>query len=1150
MLEEKNHNDSLNSISDSQVDKENSSSLPEDSGKDINEESLVSEKLLENAISNAPKKETVENHQIENKEGINTINEDVTSDSVITDEGEIEVPIDFSKVKLDSEGIPEITKRDIYIIKESGFAFDGFELQINVAKSEIERIKHESDLDYQNEIEGFHKQQIIELQEQLKDLTDETKIKSITDQIQTNSDIINSLHKNSNETKKQFEEIRKSSINLLASYQLVAREDVGNLIKDGTIISVISTSAIQSFIKMYTDLYLKEKNIDIDKLEEIITIKKQIKEFEEKSSKLSSVFVPIKEYQNLLDHKEFINKFINYTNIEFEENKVNLAIDELNVDKLKEYKDNDILKKVLLSQYFNKLIKLIEENDNLNKELDINLSEDSKKIINDKIEQLKITITSVRYDLNKEYNELKDTFNKDLKEFDKIQPQFLSLKNIQKEYESFPNLFDIRPEFNDYRLNFVKDKEDKYNEIHKEISFRNNLIESIKNKYVSNLYKDMKKEGLALSILKYSILLDKYKTEYCKSISYPLYQYHDILSDKTYYMIKSFIKNSEESEFNFNKNNINNITLFLNNLLQYLTDLNNDTVNIEWKKNFDEHGEIQRVWNENKDIFTKLHNQFNDVKDSVLDIIDKSSVFWKHLNTTSGEMVKYIDDLDNKEAKKQSIKDRYRKHLKAGYFSSFLLSSKELFNAYNKDENIPLDKIDKSKTNRFFNNFFHNTLGYNIIYTFMDIAEKMKNYNKNLRIDKNCLQYLFHEFILSEWSIKQAAPKQTAYELIKNKTKEIIFKSSDTYFMKDMDVDYARKELITYVYNESIRHMINFIKTYTEYETAYLNSLAKKEKEKNNKNNISKNIKELQQKKKNETKKINRINKKKAEIKKALLDIQNRFKSGINRYEKFAFYNLDLINKDKVFNVNGYKSLSINETLKKVIVYIKILHEFTKEEIEEFVDKHYITPNIIQIINKIDFDNSIPNNDYTGDNFSLNEYRSFNTELAPSKTDDLYKWNRYLGYIIFKDLNIDALKTTILNKTPPYHNPEYKNIIDIDLSQKVNVKYYIDNNNFLNLFTDKTAISLGYSFNYKVLQEKLPEEEVKVESVKENNIKISENERIRQDTINAKTNGGIVELSNGEKITYDTNGNIIERKFGNTRIGNKYLSVGKIKVKR
>jgi len=106
-------------------------------------------------------------------------------------------------------------------------------------------------------------------------------------------------------------------------------------------------------------------------------------------------------------------------------------------------------------------------------------------------------------------------------------------------------------------------------------------------------------------------------------------------------------------------------------------------------------------------------------------------------------------------------------------------------------------------------------IGCKMAKVFAELSNYMK-YTLESNLYKFCTEHIFHEFVLEQWALKITDVDQTAYDLVKNKTKEIVHKSADLFFLKNMDVNYSRycmmKEILIWaseIFNDIIEETNN-----------------------------------------------------------------------------------------------------------------------------------------------------------------------------------------------------------------------------------------------------------------------------------------------------------------------------------------------------
>jgi hypothetical protein len=682
-------------------------------------------------------------------------------DSPPNPDGEdLEVKIDLSKVIFDDKGIPVLNREDIYKIKASGFyATDNFQDEIQVAKENIRRIDDDLDEKLQQNIEDITKEDLKENEEKLKDENLSVELKDkYTKQIEIDKDILDSLPKNNEKIKEALLEERQKSIELIAAYQLISRKDIDDLVKDKSIITLISQTSVSTFYDEYKETFIR--------------------------------FNDIQDSQLLTDLKQ--------------------------------------------------------EYDNLRKE---SCKYDEAKAILEEVIS------------NDNYKEMDDT-NKGIVHQLYYQHAYGRKKD---------DLFDY-----DKEKVFISEKVEHYDKLLRGLRMKLNEEEK---KLYGDIKAKLRTQGLMVSMLEYALMSENTRIDYCKAKNYLEPKYHDTMVDKFFYLTHALTRNSLEEEFSMNKNNINSCTMFLGNLLTYIGYLYNDTTPDKWKSDFDEKGQIAIVYKDNKEEIDSLYKQYMEQKVEFIKMMEGDIIFKS--DTDSLAYTLFNEDMALKKAEEanKKIKNRIRTHLKSGFNYQFMIGAKDYIITKEGEEK-------PNKHDSFFNTMIHNTLGYSMVYSIMQIHDILR-FNLKSSLYKFCTEHLFYEYIMSQWAVKAADADETAFDMIKNKTKTLVFKSGDLLFIDKMDVNKARYLTIKYVLQYALNVMRSIM---TEYHEKGL-KLIKEIEEKENKLKKQKE-KEDKVKSKKEREKEIELNRKKKK-KEARLNKEKLYQEkGLNLYLDEFFANI------------------------------------------------------------------------------------------------------------------------------------------------------------------------------------------------------------------------------------------------------------------
>jgi hypothetical protein len=491
-----------------------------------------------------------------------------------------------------------------------------------------------------------------------------------------------------------------------------------------------------------------------------------------------------------------------------------------------------------------------------------------------------------------------EKLTKELDELNKISPKSPKVKKGEEiDHE-------IQEKYNeDYKI--WEEKAAKIRKEKEEVDKESKELTSLLNKYVDeNIYEPIKerirKQGLAITMIEYGNMVERKRSKLLQNINYLSPYYLENVSNSFYFLIKSLIRKNIADEFNIVKTNVNNISIFQNHILHYLESLFNNKVTEEWALKFDEHSELKKFYYENEKEISQYFTRYNDSKVDFYKLMKDNSLF---MRTVEANGMYLLTDFNKKQEKLEKnnskLKNKYKDHLYIGFQNQFIVGLKDyLIKIKEKDESESL--------NKFYETYMHNTLGGNLINGFLYFKEKLSTDYSNKFLADDCMQYLFHEFILSMWTLKSCESNKVPIDFMKEKVKTIIFKSANFAFMNKMDLNVARGRLFKIVLETATTVNNNIGSMYKKQEDELRDEYNKRI---NNplKEEVSLTPKKLTDKEKElEIQKKRKLQKKKekgnSEARKFMLDI--------NRW----FYNNFGEDKRPNMDLNGFAFLPYNDS--------------------------------------------------------------------------------------------------------------------------------------------------------------------------------------------------------------------------------------------
>lgn len=218
---------------------------------------------------------------------------------------DVEIKIDLNDIEFDKNGVPVLKARDRKRILQAGFASPSFNVEISTATESIKRCNEALDEKKQENDEKLFNEAITRLKETLttETLTEEAK-KATEEEIKSYEDMISMLPKNNEETKKTYEKERASSVDLIATYQHISRKTIEDLVKDGSLLALVSNSASNGFVTSYIRQYMKYNNMKFEDNPEIVKIQDQIDQVGIDAMPTMKEYTILSEFENYICWKD------------------------------------------------------------------------------------------------------------------------------------------------------------------------------------------------------------------------------------------------------------------------------------------------------------------------------------------------------------------------------------------------------------------------------------------------------------------------------------------------------------------------------------------------------------------------------------------------------------------------------------------------------------------------------------------------------------------------------------------------------------------------------------------------------------------------------------------------------------------------------
>lgn len=849
------------------------------------------------------------------------------------------VYIDMSKIEMDKDGIPVITRDDINRLKASEITVSDFEYEIRESREvifEMRKLLNESE---QDKRENFCKEQIEKIDARLKEI-EALKDEELTDEIKHEkeditvsksifADEIANLPKHNEKIKQEILKREANAKKHIATYQNVARNELGKLVKDGTIAGLISSTTNTAFSQAFVDtMRIAKGEKPLDELDEIKKIKKE-------NGNDEYQFQLIEIVKNGLD--------------DLKEGDIDFLISYMKKDYEKEYSEE--VKKEINYEDISKVPSLVN---------DISKADpkDQDKLY-EKYQEIRNSVISIK-DPNEEFEELKNARREADEFFDKIEKFSRGKITINQYYqfgvgEPLKKLIpDITKDTNVEEIKAIINEIDpiitkKYDDLDKKQTEVENKIDEIREKNIKP-YKDyMVKNGIFNSFITYSFINAEKRGYYGRPESALELQHIKNKGKYFYDVIRMNMKDNTDESYNTAKINVNSITMVFSNFIKYFIDLYEEKIDIEWAANFDPDSILKNFYYEHKEKLDPIIKDYVETRNVFSHLLIHNIKFTNAYQKLINDIITDVNSANSKLKKlneNKHVKNKYEFMTDIAFeyqfinsFKAYIDKSEKVVNAVSekreKEPNITYEEFDKwynenllsdelEATAPVISSFLHLMLGCTVLHGFVDFDNYFASKNKNKVLKNDCMNYFINQYILESFAFKNCAKDKTFEEYIRERSKTISFQSIDYSYQRDVDIDETRFTTISYI----IGYATNCFKVLFD------NVVVKDEEKKTEKEvKVNKN-KEKQEKYKNM---INEYKRKGKEKKKNL----NSFKNSISQYN-------EIINNIKCDN--SLTKFTDNENIYEVSVYpskdtkvIVRIERYSKKIKEEEIKKIFET---------------------------------------------------------------------------------------------------------------------------------------------------------------------------------------------------------------
>lgn len=738
-------------------------------------------------------------------------------EEVVEKEGDPnEIQLDLSKIEMDKDGLPVLTRLDIDRIKKSGLAVSDFEAEIGLARDAYFAAKIE--FDSQDEQDAKFTAKIEETKKLLETAPEERKA-SIQKELDELYNLRNSLPKYNPEIKAELEKQMLNSVKAIAVYQNVSRNTLQKLINDGTVPALISSTATSVFASAYTDAILKSKG------ESGLYESKTIKDWKEKQLKTEDEYTRLGymfDSLKIAEDKEIQERITKYIE-SAKDNKTKTKFISKILGLLNQINRPDLYNEAVITkanQEYGEIkistVKLDEE-EKVDELDEVKEEEEKRSQFIDDVENYTTAMCAIGFSY--QMLNIRTAKNGDPRNIKVPTPMQFSITSFK-----FGEVWDKDLKFYHERY------ESRFNELKAIDEECENKIEEEIIERSSKHREVIRKEGLVNALYEYAFHTDKTHNYYASSKSALRFQ-NAIVSAEAFAKLVRILGATDDAsyeQFNTVKMNVNVASMIGNNYLRYMEMLlYPDTFDADWAAKFDPNSELKRWFSENKNFVEDLMKEYFAIKDNLSHYLFFSSIVSENYAKFVEDVVNYLEANKAKAEKfntGKKIKNKYEFVIKASYlqnfatgFSAFLgeidkyspiieEKRKEFegkSDEFNKWYEAEMHKKEIEATRPVIESILHASLGMTLIKAFLDYKEHFLTRNNNELLSRDITSYLFHEFTFSALAARSAKDPQTLAEFIKEKSASTTFKSISYEFEKDVTPDEARRALALNIINSA-----------------------------------------------------------------------------------------------------------------------------------------------------------------------------------------------------------------------------------------------------------------------------------------------------------------------------------------------------------
>ncbi|MGL4949660.1 MAG: hypothetical protein ACRC5M_04700 [Anaeroplasmataceae bacterium] len=753
-----------------------------------------------------------------------------TPEEIVAKEGDsTDIAIDFSKIDMDEDGIPEFTKLDAKRILTADLAITNFEDEIKDARATIKEVRELLDIKKQEADEKEFKKELEEIRAG-EDPESEQNVKKI----QYLLDELNLLPKNNPAIKRELDRRELNAKKHIAVYQNISRKDIRKMQNDGTIMGLISSTSNAVFAQAYIERALKEAGeVPLNEEAGVIEWTKEMKALEREYDlyeEANKAFKELSEY----NHASILEEIEKRSNESLYSDEIR---EEINMDGIEMIPDCFIQLIRYSIGYFD------------------STQEENADILEARINDIKINLTTYE-DADTISEELRNARKTESRYIETVECLFMTafkLYMVAKELRmsSITDLLRFESTMRDYKKQFSVEN---FEIIAKRLKYTNEPESTLRQDVVQRAYevfekkiddrniekigpykKKLRENGLFSSFISYAFSKMGASTLYYGNPKATFEVQRVAKQSFSYWeLIRTLmIDPTSEESFNECKTNVNAVSMIFSNLIRYFTMISQEKdIDLEWCAQFDPESELKRFYFDNKEEIDFFVSEFVAAKNAVSHLLCHNKKFSTKYEEFIGNIIKYINSNDHKTKKlhtNKKLKDKFRFMTDMAFANSYVISFKDYFekvvlvdekvNEFKKaNENYSKEDFDKwytenckgyelESTEKVISSIIHSILGCSIIHAFSEFADYFEERNSNRALKEDVVKYLFNEFILESFAFRSCPKDKNYADYIREQNANSSFQSIDQSLQRDIDVNKSRMTVVESIFTHLVKSM-------------------------------------------------------------------------------------------------------------------------------------------------------------------------------------------------------------------------------------------------------------------------------------------------------------------------------------------------------